>query len=290
MPDSLLALSLASCSGIGTGKTLGRVLTRNQLFGRSETEFLALGEHALIEEYSLKRPLAEKWVAGRCVFLDQGRALADRLSSLGIHPITVADDDFPAQLETFGADPPSLLFAYGNRRLLKTKSFAIMASRNAPPAALEAIERLAEEGVLGGEVLVSSHNTPEYRRAAVVPLRWGAPRILVFDEELSGALGKDLSSEPFPAARLWRHQFDASTDLAISAILPDHDKHGGSNRKRDLLVAGLSRRIDFAFIQMGRNMESLARKAIHSGRIVRVADTFPGSREWERYGATMIPD
>lgn len=289
MPESSLALALASCGGIGTGKTLGRVLTRNQLLGRSEAEFLALGEPALIEEYGLKRPLAEKWVSGRSTFVDQGRELAERLAKKGIYPITVTDDEFPTQLETFSADPPSLLFAYGNRRLLKTKSFAIMASRNAPPAALDTIERLAEEGVLSGEVLVSSHNTPEYRRAAVVPLRWGAPRILAFDEELSAALGEDLTSEPFTAARLWRHQFDASTDLAISAILPEHDKHGGSNRKRDLLVAGLSRRIDFAYIQMGRNMESLARKAIHSGRIVRVADTFPGSREWERYGATMIP-
>lgn len=290
MPKSSLALALASCSGIGTGKTLGRILTRNQLLARSDTEFLALGQHALVEEYGLNRPLAEKWVTGRDGFVGQGRELADRLEEIGVHPITVVEDEFPAQLESFDADPPSLLFTYGNRRLLKTKSFAIMASSKAPPAALDTIERLAEEGVLGGEVLVSSHNTPEYQRSAVVPLRWGAPRILAFDVELSGALGEDLNSEPFTAARLWRHQFDASTDLAISAILPDHEKHAGSNRKRDLLVAGLSRRIDFAFIRMGRNMENLARKAIKSGRLVRVADTFPGSREWERYGATMISD
>lgn len=290
MPESSLALALAQCPGLGGGKTLGRILARNQLLNRSEPEFVSLGPHALVEEYGLTRPVAERWTEGIRHFLKMGSDLSNRLAELEIHPITVTDDDFPVQLESFEADPPSLLFTYGNRRLLRTKSFAVMASRGAPPAALDAIERLAEEGVLAGEVLVASHNTPEYCRAAVVPLRWGAPRILVFDEELFGALGNDLTKEPFSAARLWRHQFDSSTDLALSPILPDHPKHRGTNRKRDLLVAGLSRRIDFAYILAGRNMEALARKAIKSGRIVRVADTFPGSREWVRYGATMISD
>jgi DNA processing protein len=54
-----------------------------------------------------------------------------------------------------------------------------------------------------------------------VPLRWGAPRILVFSGGFHHHLGPDLKEEPFRAARLWRYQFDAKTDLVISRRAPD---------------------------------------------------------------------
>ena len=60
-----------------------------------------------------------------------------------------------------------------------------------------------------------------YRRAAIVPLRWGSPRIVVLSGGIRFHLGHDLSHEPFRAARLWRYRWDPATDLAVSRRAPD---------------------------------------------------------------------
>jgi DNA processing protein len=86
---------------------------------------------------------------------------------------------------------------------------------------LDQIERDAEMAVLAGEVMVSGIHSPAHQRAAIVPLRWGAPRILVFSGGFFHHLGPNLKDEPFRAARLWRYQFDPRTDLVISKRAPD---------------------------------------------------------------------
>lgn len=70
-------------------------------------------------------------------------------------------------------------------------------------------------------VLIAGIHSPAHQRAAIVPLRWGAPRILVFSGGFYYHLGLDLKQEPFRAARLWRYQFDAKTDLVISRRHPE---------------------------------------------------------------------
>jgi hypothetical protein len=64
------------------------------------------------------------------------------------------------------------------------------------------------------------HN-PAHRRAAIVPLRWGAPRVLVVSGGFCFHLGVKLNQEPFRAARLWRYQWDPTTDLIISRRAPE---------------------------------------------------------------------
>jgi DNA processing protein len=88
-------------------------------------------------------------------------------------------------------------------------------------AELDEIERQAEALVLASQVLVTGVHNPAHQRAAVVPLRWGAPRILVFSGGFLHHLGAKLKDEPFRAARLWRYQFDAQVDLVISRRAPD---------------------------------------------------------------------
>lgn len=94
--------------------------------------------------------------------------------------------------------------------------------------------------MLEGGTLVCGVHGPAHRRAAVVPLRWGGPRIVVFSGGFRFHLGEDLADEPFPAARLWRRAWDPGTDLAVSRRSPDlRPRYGVHNPGVDRLIRGL---------------------------------------------------
>lgn len=119
---------------------------------------------------------------------------------------------------------PGGLWMYGNSRLLDGRLVYIAGAcgpNHHPPSELDAMERQAEEVVLAGQCLVCGVHNAAHQRAAVVPLRWGAPRIVVVSGGFRFHLGPDLKQEPFRAARLWRYEFDARTDLIISRRAPD---------------------------------------------------------------------
>ncbi|MEO7453903.1 MAG: DNA-processing protein DprA [Fimbriimonadales bacterium] len=175
---------------------------------------------------------------------------------------------YPSRVASFLNSPPAFLFAYGNLRTLNSTTFTVVASRTATAADLDKVERAAEEGVLSSKVLVGGTNTDAYQRASVVPLRWGAPRILVLDRGIFKALGDDLAEEPFRTARLWRYRFDPETDLVISRNRP-FDEYAPSNQKyRDELIVALSDEIYGIGIRPGGNMEKLAAKAEEQGKSV----------------------
>lgn len=115
------------------------------------------------------------------------------------------------------------LWLYGNSRLTQADLAYVPEAQGAEhlPHVLEEIERTAEQLVLAGKVLVCGVHSAAHQRVALVPLRWGAPRILVFSGGFLKHLGKDLRDEPFRAARLWRYQWDAKTDLAVSRRSPE---------------------------------------------------------------------
>ena len=260
------ALHLAMTRGVG-GRSVVRILARNDLLGRSAEEFLRLSPEAFREEYRLNVRQATNLAAGR---IEDTAEMEKRLDGLGVRLLTAADAGYPAMVEEFDPDPPGVLFLYGNTRLLAAPTFAVLGSRGTPPAGLDLIDSLAEEGVLGGETLVTGHDRPEYQRSAIVPLRWGSPRVLVLDRGLFQVLGKDLRDEAFRAARLWRYEFDPVSDLAVSPFRPEADFIGVNNQVRDRLVASLARRIDFVSVAEGGNMARLARLALKAGRGVRV--------------------
>lgn len=278
---------LALTPGIG-GRTLVRILARSDLMGQSPYEFFALSPEALREDYGLPTKLADRISGSMDRLTEELSAFEEKLESLGVHLVTAADAHFPARLEGIDIDPPPALFMYGNQKLIESKTFCILSSRSTPPKALDKIEKLAEEGVLKGEVLVSGHDRPEYQRSAVVPLRWGSPRILCLDRGMFGALGDDLSVEPFRTARLWRFQFDKNTDLVVSPFRPNAGFAGVNNQVRDRLVAGLSERLDFVLINPGGNMDKLARAALKAGRPVRVSDLSLDYRQYREQGAEVL--
>ncbi|HLK13931.1 MAG TPA: DNA-processing protein DprA [Fimbriimonadaceae bacterium] len=288
MTDRTFGLYLASLPGVG-GKSVVRILARNALLNRSPAEFMALSPEVLREEYGLLEKVAHTVASPPDGAYATAKKLGERLSGLGVNFVTPADAHYPARLEAFDPDPPGVLFLYGNTRLLTAPTFAVLASRRASSAALNQLEALAEEAVLAGEVLVAGHDTPEYQRSAVVPLRWGAPRILCLDRGLFRVLGAELKEEAFRAARLWRYQFDPHTDLAVSCFLPDAGFIGINNKVRDRLVAGLAERIDVVHMAEGGNMEKIARMALKAGRRVRVSDRCIQYRSFAELGADILP-
>lgn len=278
------ALWLAMTPGVG-GRTVTRVLARCDLLGYSPGDFQRLGPDTLKEEFGIKQMRVCERLASQARGNDP---ILPRLDALGVTWITMADAHYPALVEQFEPDPPGVLFACGNLKLLEAKTFAVLSSRNTTPAGLDLMEKLAEEGVLKGEVVVSGHDTPEYQRSALVPLRWGAPRILCLDRGLFPALGENLTEEPFRAARLWRYQFDPRTDLVITPFRPEAKFIGVNNQIRDRLIAGLSRRADFIEVSPGGNMEKLARMGLKADRAIRISDRSVGFRSLRELGAEVI--
>ncbi|MHB8637613.1 MAG: DNA-processing protein DprA [Fimbriimonadaceae bacterium] len=288
MTDRTFALFLASLPGVG-GRSVVRILARNTLLGRSPAEFMALSPEALREEYGLIDKVAQTVAMPADGAYQRAKELYARLSGLGVNIVTPADAHYPSRLEAFDPDPPGVLFLYGNTRLLAAPTFAVLASRRASGAALNQLEALSEQAVLAGEILVAGHDTPEYQRSAVVPLRWGSPRILCLDRGLFRVLGPELKEEAFRAARLWRYQFDSHTDLAVSCFLPDAGFIGVNNRVRDRMVAGLAERLDIVHMAEGGNMERLARMALRAGRRVRISDRCLQYRVLAELGAEVLP-
>lgn len=285
MQGRTFALHLAMTPGIG-GKSVTRILTRNNLLGRTPEEFLTLSPEALREEYKLSARAATSLGLRS---MRETEELEKRLAGLGVTLVTAADAHYPNRIEEMDSDPPGVLFLYGNTKLLTAaRTFCVLSSRNSFPADLDLIEKLAEEAVLDGGILVAGHDTPEYQRSAVVPLRWGSPRILCLDRGLFKVLGDDLRDEAFRAARLWRYQFDPHTDLVVSPFRPEADFIGANNRVRDRLVGCLSLTLSFVQIAEGGNMERIAKMALKAGRQVRVSDRSTGYKKYAEIGAEVI--
>jgi hypothetical protein len=161
-------------------------------------------------------------------------------STLGGRAMSLIDNEFPAsdslgttnQTQPRRSAPYSVepgyydhgqLWLYGNVRLLHGQLAYVATCAGPPihrPAELEAIEREAEAIVLDSKILVCGIHNPSHQRAAIVPLRWGAPRILVVSGGFKHHLGQHLNDEPFRAARLWRYAFDPLTDLIVSRRAP----------------------------------------------------------------------
>lgn len=151
----------------------------------------------------------------------------------------------PFEVEPGFYEPAGLWF-YGNIRLLEASLAYIPRSLGyveQTASELDAIEQEAEYRVLHSTILVCGIHNAAQMRAAIVPLRWGCPRIVVFSGGFQFHLGKDLSQEPFLSATLWRECWDARTDLAVSRRAPDKlPSFGRYNPTVDRLIMRLARK------------------------------------------------
>lgn len=152
-----------------------------------------------------------------------------RQALAGVSPDAATAEQMPIRRtapydEEPGYYAPGKLWLYGNVKLLHAKLVHVPAAcgqRSPTACQLDRIEAEAEQLVLSGKVLVCGIHGSAHQRAAVVPLRWGSPRIVVMSGGFKFHLGNDLTQEPFRVARLWRYQWDPRTDLAISRRAPD---------------------------------------------------------------------
>lgn len=135
---------------------------------------------------------------------------------------------------------PVRLRAYGNTDLVNSSKLFQLVECNGYDFATklgDKIEQDAERNILNGGVLVTSY-TPSYQRAAVVPLRWGCPRIMVSPEGIRKKLGENLNTEMALMFRLWRYEFDPSTDLVLS-FAPDEGGIGVIAKRELHLMSAL---------------------------------------------------
>ncbi len=281
------ALLLAMTPGIG-GKSVTRVLARNDLLGRTPEEFLVLSAEAFREEYRLLTKACVALTEAPDARIRYTLAVEKRLSGLGVTLISSADAHYPSLIEEMDPDPPGILFLYGNTKLLATETFCVLSSRHSRPADLDLIEKVTEEGVLRSQILVSGHNRPEYKRSAVVPLRWGSPRILCLDRGLFTAFGPELKDDKMHESTLWRESFDPTTDLVVSPFRPEAGFKGVNNQVRDRLVGCLSKRLSFVQVNPAGNMEKLAKMALKAGRSVEISDRSLNYRSLVDLGARVL--
>lgn len=156
----------------------------------------------------------------------------------------------PRRTAPFDLEPgfyePANLWLYGNTRLLESKLVCITETFGPDchsPCQLDEIERKAEQLVLDGKILVTGIHNSAHQRAAIVPLRWGAPRIVIFSGGFFHHLGQELNQEPFRTARLWRYEWDRNTDLAVSLRAPTKlPTFGKNNPTIDRLIAKIGNR------------------------------------------------
>ena len=162
----------------------------------------------------------------------------------------------PRRTAPFNQEPgfyePAGLWFYGNIRLLGANLGFVrrtLGSLDSSPRELDEVEREAETLVLQSRVLVCGiHNIPQMR-AAIVPLRWGSPRIVVFSGGFQHHLGEQLDQEPFLSATLWRDRWDHRTDLAVSLRgpekLPTFARH---NPTVDKLIVRIAEKRDLGIL------------------------------------------
>ncbi|MBS1702867.1 MAG: hypothetical protein JST12_14480 [Armatimonadetes bacterium] len=116
------------------------------------------------------------------------------------------------------------LWLYGNENLLNGPLSPVLSAFQIPPFTEHQLDQIEEEAhvlVLSGRILVTGINHPGFQRSAIVPLRWGAPRVLCLSGGFYRHLGPDLNQEPYPAARRWRYEFDPTSDLVVSRREPN---------------------------------------------------------------------
>ena len=150
----------------------------------------------------------------------------------------------PRRTAPFDEEPgyhaPAGLWLYGNAKLLEGPLVFLPQSLGPPThnsKELEALEREAENHVLDSKIIVCGVHNIAHQRVAVVPLRWGSPRVVLLSGGFFHHLGTQLDSEPFRAARLWRYQWDPRTDLAISRRAPEKlPTFSTTNRTVDRMV------------------------------------------------------
>ncbi|MGC8667054.1 MAG: DNA-processing protein DprA [Chthonomonadales bacterium] len=270
-----LVLLLMETPGVGP-RAVASVLRRAAVLRTCPEAVMRAPPTVLAEQYGLGRKQAERFAQlareHRTVVWDMARWL----SRNGVAVVTLSDASYPQRLLGHMADPPPVLFLYGEASLLDGTLFAVANSNKAPEPMLKACDRAAEEANDAGLILVTGHNRLEYQRPALAVRRNGGSVCTVLDRGLVPGFGGDLTRPLFAAARIWSCVFDVRKELALTPFALHDYGIGANNRKRDELIFALADVIYAGFLLRGGRMEYFCTQAAARGAVVRyVADGPP---------------
>ncbi|MCS7300006.1 MAG: DNA-processing protein DprA [Fimbriimonadales bacterium] len=253
-------------------RTLRHVLERQQVRRDTPAEFLQLPDETLLSEYKLpSRALKALRETPDALFAETQR-LDAHLTRCGVRWVSFLDATYPTTLEEM-PEPPALLFLYGDHTLLRTPTFALLASHSVSSQGLSELELLANSLLEQGCTPLVSATQPAYQRALLCAVRRNAPYILVLDRGLLRVFGEDLRREPLRAARVWQAEFDTQRALAISPFRPRDGWVAANGRYRDALIGYLADAVIVVEARPDGYMVQLARELLQRGRKVYVLTT-----------------
>ncbi len=224
MDDQRLAyLALAQVPGIGPARLETLLAACETPIGALSAPFEFLGA---LTGFSRAAATAVKSAS-----LEDGRRLVQATERLGGRVLLIMDAEFPALLRTI-PDPPPVLFALGELRLLDPPAVAIVGSRDHTPYGAEVCRLLAAEAAAMGVVVVSG-----MARGLDAVAHGGA---LDVGGGTIGVLGNGLGVV-YPAANRELYERVAARGLLLSEFSPGEKPHAGSFPRRNRLISGLAR-------------------------------------------------
>ena len=251
MDDQRLAyLALAQVPGIGPSR-LETVLAAFQTpLGAFSAPFELLGA---LPGFSRAAATALKSASP-----EDGRRLVEATERLGGKVLLIMDAEFPGHLRTI-PDPPPVLFALGDLRLLDRPAVAIVGSRDHSTYGAEVCRSLAAEAAAIGVVVVSGMARGLDAVAHRGALDAGGSTI--------GVLGNGLGVV-YPAANRELYERVASQGLLLTEFSPGEKPHAGSFPRRNRLISGLARATVVVEAAVGSGALITAGTALDQGREV----------------------
>jgi len=222
-PDEVAAyLALAQVPGIGSARL-------RTLVAAFETAVAAIraphGAIAALPGFS--RAAA---TAIRAASVPAGREVLDQLGRLGATVLLSDDAAFPRLLREI-PEPPALLYAWGDVRLLARPAAGIVGSRNHSAYGAEAARVLAAGVARAGVVVVSGMARGIDAVAHTAALDAGGPSV--------GVLGNGFGVT-YPAANRPLYDRMRSVGCLITELPPGERPHAGAFPRRNRLISGLA--------------------------------------------------
>jgi DNA processing protein len=166
----------------------------------------------------------------RSVRLEAGRDALEALDRLGAAVLVLGDERFPSLLEEI-ADPPAVLYVWGDATLLARPAVGIVGSRNHTSYGATAA-RLLAEGVARRAVVVSGMARGLDAVAHTAALDAGGTSV--------GVLGNGFGVV-YPAANRGLYDRMIAHGCLITELPPGERPHAGAFPRRNRLISGLAR-------------------------------------------------
>jgi DNA processing protein len=261
MGHTQLALLLGRAPGLGP-RGIHNVLTGID----TGPNILSCLPEEITGHYKLSTRSAEYIAENASTLRSESADLLERVTSLGIHVITVRDNTYPSSLKAYHLHLPPVIYAYGNLHLLQERRFAVISSATISAQGSAATSEIADILMDEGLVMTTGHNNAPYQLALLTAKRRSAPVVLVLDRGIISAFHGQLDWQPVATARIWDPQFDPERDLVVSQFRLGDPWIGENSKLRDRMVFGLSDFVIAGEIRPGGVMEKECRFARERGR------------------------